>query len=122
MKPSKTGVLLIAFLLCPTSALLWVGKRRWSLFYLAFHIVCVMFFVALAYAGLEPLHLWGQQKPQIVLYLANAVVALPAFLHASQFIDEKRDDQWFSKWYAVVAAYAVIGIAIYHYAKPFLVE
>lgn len=120
-KPSKTGILLIAFLLCPTSALLWVGKWRWALAYLALHAASVVIIVGLAYSGLEPLHAWGQRRPETPLLIANALVALPAFIHASKFLDEPPSNDWFSKWYVVVLAYVAIGISIYHYAKPFLV-
>jgi hypothetical protein len=121
MKPSKTGILLIAFLLCPASAFLWVGKWRWGLVYLALHIASVVIITSLAYSGLEPLRAWGQRRPETVLMLANALVALPAFIHASKFLDEPQRNEWFGKWYVVVAAYVAIGISIYHYAKPYLV-
>jgi hypothetical protein len=121
MTPSRTGVVLIAFLLCPTSAFLWVGKWRWAIVYLGLHIASAFGVVGLAYAGVEPLQSWGRARPETVLMLANAIVALPAFIHASRYLDEPPSKAWFSKWYAVVAAYAVIGVSIYHYAKPFLV-
>jgi hypothetical protein len=121
MKPSKTGILLIAFLLCPTSAFLWAGKWKWAVAYLAFHIVSVALIVGLAYAGVEPLHRWGQARPETVLVIANAIVALPAFIHASRLIDEPPGKMWFSRWYAVVAAYVVIGMAFYKLSKPYLV-
>jgi hypothetical protein len=121
MKPSQTGILLIAFLLCPTSAFLWVGKWRWALGYLALHIALAVVIVGIAYAGVEPLHSWGNARPETVLMTANAVVALPAFIHASKFLEEPQRNEWFSKWHVVVAAYVAIGISIYHYAKPFLV-
>jgi hypothetical protein len=44
--------------------------------------------------------------------IANALVALPAFVHASKFLDEPQRNEWLSKWYVVVAAYVAIGISI----------
>jgi hypothetical protein len=119
-KPGKTGILLIAFLLSAESAMLWVGKWRWALFYLVLHIAASVLVVGLAYSGFEPLHSWGKHRWETPMLIANAIVALPAFIHASKFLGEPQGHRWFSKWYVVVAAYAVIGIAMYGYAKPFL--
>jgi hypothetical protein len=119
---SKTGLLLIAFLLSAESAMLWASQWRWAMAYLALHIASVVGVVGLASSGFEPLHAWGRERPEVVLYLGNALAALPAFIHASKFLDEPPGNHWFSKWYVVVAAYVAIGISIYHYAKPFLVS
>jgi hypothetical protein len=120
-KRSKTGVLLIAFLLSAESAMLWAGQWRWALVYLVLHILSAVVVVSLAHAGLEPLHSWAKDRWEMPLLIANAIVALPTFVHASKFLNEPAPNQWFTKWYAVVAAYAVIGIAMYSYAKPYLI-
>jgi hypothetical protein len=119
-KRSRPGIFLIAFLLSAESAMLWVGKWRWALFYLALHVATSVLIVGLTYAGFEPLQSWAKDRWETPMLIANAIVALPAFIHASRFLDEPAGNQWFSKWYVVVAAYAMIGIAMYSIAKPFL--
>ncbi len=113
------GTILIAFLLCPSSAMLWVGKWRAALMLLAVQIAVTALVVWIAHSGLEPFHGLGQRRPEYVLYIANALVALPVAVMALKDINAA--PRWYSSVLVVIAAYVVIGITLYHYAKPWLV-
>lgn len=109
----------MAFLLCPTSALLWVGKWKAAIGWFFLHGLSVAAVASFAYSGVEPLHNLGSRHPEYLLYIANAIVAVPAVVLVLRSPPET--DKWFSRPAVVIISYVVIGVTMYHYSKPFLV-